>query len=91
MYDFFNGIITTVGAYVPKVLGAILLLVIAWIVAAVARKLTKKFLLKIKMDKHLSKGTEPYNPEQGKERVSAISKMIYLLVFILFCQVYSIG
>ncbi len=71
-------------AYIPNILRALVLLLVAWGVAVLAKKLIEKILVKTNMDRHLSKGTTPPDPENGKRRVSSISKIVYFLVFILF-------
>ena len=70
--------------YIPNVFQALLLLLFAWLVAMLAQKLVQKLLLKTNMDRHLTRGTTPPDPEVGKKRVSSISKMVYFLVFVLF-------
>lgn len=82
--EWFRNVMYMGGAYAMKILGAVLLLVVAWIVATIVKKLVVKLLMKTNMDKHLAKGTQPYSLEKGEERVGSIGKIVYLLVFILF-------
>ncbi len=72
------------GSFALQLLAAVALLVVAWIVATIAKKVVEKVLLKTNMDRHLSKGTDPYNEKIGQERVSTIGKIVFLLVFVLF-------
>ncbi len=82
--NWFGNIMMLIGAYAMKILGVILLLVIAWVMASLVKKVVVKVLMKMNMDQHLAKGTEPFSLETGKERVASIGKIIYLLVFVLF-------
>ncbi len=82
--NWFRNVMYSSGAYAMKILGAVLLLVVAWVVASIVKKLIVKLLMKTNMDKHLAKGTQPYSLEKGEERVNSIGKIVYLLVFILF-------
>ncbi|NLI89279.1 MAG: mechanosensitive ion channel [Epulopiscium sp.] len=71
-------------ALIFRLLGAVLMLLVAWIVAAVVRKVVEKLLIKLGVDKYLSKGTDPLDLDVGKSRVASIARMFYLLVFVLF-------
>lgn len=83
MYDI-NLIMNNILSYIPNILKALILLLIAWGIAVLAKKLVEKLLLKTNMDTHLSKGTQPLDIQNGKEKVSSIAKIVYFLVFILF-------
>lgn len=83
MYDF-SLILNNMLAYIPDILKALLLLVVAFVVAFIFKKIVEKFLLKVNMDEHLSKGTQPPDIESGKEKVESIAKIVYFLVFLLF-------
>lgn len=77
-------VVDNILAYIPNILKALILLLIAWGIAAIAKRLVSKLLLKMNVDKHLSKGVQPPDTESGKEKVKSISKIVYFLVFILF-------
>lgn len=70
--------------YLPSILKALVLFVIAWIVAVVIKNLLQKLLLKMGVQDHLSKGRKPADPDYGKERVKNIAQIAYFLVFLLF-------
>lgn len=70
--------------YIPNIVKALLLFLLAWAVAVIVRNIVKKILLKLNLDKTLSKGKTPADPEYGEERVGNIAQIIYFLVFILF-------
>ena len=83
MYNF-NGVVNNMIGFIPNILKALILLLIAWGVAVLAKKIVEKLLLKTNMDSHLSKGKQPNDIKTGKEKVQSISKIVYFLVFILF-------
>lgn len=83
MYNF-NGVVNNMIGFIPNILKALILLLIAWGVAVLAKKIVEKLLLKTNMDSHLSKGKQPHDIKTGKEKVQSISKIVYFLVFILF-------
>ena len=72
------------GLLLPSLIRALLLLLLAWVVAFVAKKLVVKLLQNGKFDKILAKGKSPASPEHGKEKVESIGKIVYFLVFLLF-------
>lgn len=79
-----NRIFTSFLAYLPNILKALVLLLIAWGIAVLVKSLIEKLLLKIKADEKLAKGKTPVDPDYGKSGVESISNIAYLLVFILF-------
>lgn len=83
MYNF-QVVGNNILSFIPNILKALILLLIAWGVAVLAKKIVEKLLLKTNMDTHLSKGTQPPDIKTGKDRVQSISKIVYFLVFILF-------
>ena len=78
--DLFDSILM----YIPNILKALLLLLIAWGVAVVVKKLLQKLLIKFNVGEHLSKGRSPADPVYGEEKVKDISMLVYYLIFILF-------
>lgn len=70
--------------FIPNILKALILLLIAWGVAVLVRKLVKKALMKFNVDKHLAKSRKPVDTAYGEERVDDIAKVVYFLVFLLF-------
>lgn len=72
------------GLLLPSLIRALLLLLLAWVVAFVAKKLVVKLLQNGKFDRILAKGKSPASPEHGKEKVESIGKIVYFLVFLLF-------
>ncbi|MET3683587.1 sterol desaturase/sphingolipid hydroxylase (fatty acid hydroxylase superfamily) [Alkalibacillus flavidus] len=69
---------------VPNVIAALLILVLAWIVAAVAKGIVQKLFVKVGVHKGLGKTPMVDDENQGKSILESAGKVIYFLVFILF-------
>ncbi len=83
MYELQRAANNLVG-YLPNIVKALLLFLLAWIVAVVVKNIAKKIFLKFNLDRTLSKGKSPADPKYGKERVENIAQILYFLVFVLF-------
>lgn len=83
LYEFRN-MFNSILLYLPNILKAIVLLLIAWGAAVLVRNLTKKVLEKTGVAEHLAKGRKPADPAYGKERAGNIAQIVYFLVFLLF-------
>lgn len=83
MYDIRNSF-DSILLYIPNILRALILFLIAWGIAVIVKKLLQKVLVKMRVGDHLSKGRNPADPAYGKERVRNISQIAYFLVFLLF-------
>ncbi len=83
MSEIQNAINNIIG-FLPNIVKALFLFLIAWVVAVIVKNLVKKVLLKFNVDKTLSKGKTPPDIKYGKERVDNISQIVYYLLFILF-------
>lgn len=79
-----NNMFNSVLAYLPNILKALVLLLIAWGIAVLAKKLIVKVLNKTGMERHLAKGRSPADPDYGKEKAKNIAQIAYFLVFLLF-------
>ena len=79
-----QNILGSILLYIPNIIKALILFLIAWAIAVVVRNLLQKVLIKTKMADHLSKGRNPADPAYGKEKVRNISQIAYFLVFLLF-------
>ncbi|WP_208590137.1 mechanosensitive ion channel [Gracilibacillus suaedae] len=87
MSDFmnpFNNMLNELIHAVPNVIGALLLLVLAWGVAAIAKGIVEKVFVKLRVHKGLIKTKVVNDEEHGKSILAGAGKVIYLLVFILF-------
>ncbi|HLR20566.1 MAG TPA: mechanosensitive ion channel [Tissierellaceae bacterium] len=81
---YFGNTLEGIIGYIPSILKAILLLLIAWGVASLARQIIEKLLFKTKVDEYLARGQKPADPEYGEDKVQDIAQIIYFLVFLLF-------
>lgn len=79
-----NNIFNSVLGFLPNLLKAVILFLIAWGVAVLVKNLITKVLNKTGMERHLAKGRSPADPAYGKERSKNIAQIAYFLVFLLF-------
>ncbi|TWT06848.1 hypothetical protein FQV26_03295 [Planococcus sp. CPCC 101016] len=80
----FRGVGNTIIDYIPNVLGALLLLLIAWIVATIVRAIFTKGLKKAGADRAMVKGHMAKTKEDADRKLDSIGKILYYLIFILF-------
>ncbi|SER19750.1 Conserved TM helix [Gracilibacillus ureilyticus] len=69
---------------IPNVIQALLLLILAWIVAVVAKNIIEKLLVKLGAHKAMSRTKLIKDEAKAKSFLESIAKFVYLLVFILF-------
>lgn len=80
MQDIWNGVEDTVGPYLPRVAGAIAILVIGWLLASIVSGLVRRLLHRTNIDNRLVKaidGEEPVSIE------STVSRGVFYLVMVL--------
>lgn len=70
--------------FIPNILGALLLLLVAWIVATLVRLLFQKVLKKAGADRGMVKAHMAKTVEDADNKLDAIGKIFYYLIFILF-------
>ncbi|MGO1469465.1 MAG: mechanosensitive ion channel [Tissierella sp.] len=70
--------------YIPNIIKALILFLIAWGVAVLIKNLLTKLLLKMNLQDHLAKRSDSGDPVSGKEKVKSIAQIAYFLVFLLF-------
>lgn len=70
-------------SFIPNILWALILFLLALAVAAIVKKLAKKLMVKAKLDEKLSKGQEKES-DYGEKRLDDISQLIYYLVVLFF-------
>ncbi|WP_142827015.1 mechanosensitive ion channel [Planococcus soli] len=80
----FRGAGNTIIDYIPNVLGALLLLLIAWVVATIVRAIFTKGLKKAGVDKAMVRGHMAKTKEDADSKLDSIGKILYYLIFILF-------
>jgi len=80
--DPLNRLLSVIFAYIPQILGAAVLLLLAWIIASAVRWLAVRGLGALKLDKRLgdSAGVE----EERMPVTKSIGDALYWLVFLLF-------
>lgn len=69
---------------IPNIIYALLLLLLAWVIATVAKAIITKGLTKLGLHTAMSKLPIIRSPEQGKDILNTIGKIVYYLIFILF-------
>lgn len=87
MNDFttsFKTMLNNVVQSIPDVIAALLLLVLAWIVASIARGIVRKIFVKMGLHKVISRASFIRDEEHGKSILAQVGQVMYFLVFILF-------
>ncbi|SHI38752.1 Conserved TM helix [Dethiosulfatibacter aminovorans DSM 17477] len=77
-----NNILNTIFAYLPQIIGALILVLIAWVIATFLKKLILGIFSKSNIDKKLEE-----QMEEGPKKVklsTTIAELVYWLVFLLF-------
>jgi len=80
----FRGMFTTMVNFLPNIIGAILLLLVAWIVASIVRAIFTKGLRKLGARRAMVKGHMATDERDADSKLKSIGKIFYYLVFILF-------
>ncbi|MFO7957045.1 MAG: mechanosensitive ion channel [Candidatus Brocadiia bacterium] len=75
-----NNMLTRVFAFLPRLFGAIVLLLVAWLVATVMRRLVSAGISASKLEDRLGEGEAP----GGTSLAKSLGEIVYWLVFILF-------
>ena len=81
MQELLNSFRDSVGLYLPKILSALLLLLVAWIIASILRAVTRRGLQALKVDQKLS---TPEDASAGIAVVKTLSDVVYWIVFLCF-------
>lgn len=80
----FQNLLSTLISGLANVVFALLLLLLAWVIAVVAKKAISKGLMKAGADKGLAKTKLVQSEEQGASIIKSIANVVYFLVFLLF-------
>lgn len=67
--------------FAPKIVGAVVLLIVAWIVANIVRWIVRRGLSAVGLDKRLA--TEE-NPDTGRNLIGTLAMIAYWVVFLFF-------
>lgn len=87
MNDFSNSVSTGFNSFMgflPTLLGAIALLVIAWLIAVLVRKAAQKGLKAAGFGRLLTKWGLTNSDEQANSTIDSIGKVLYYLVWLIF-------
>lgn len=79
-----NDLLYPLMSYLPSFLGMILLIIIAFVLASISRKVTVKGLEKIDFNKHLKKLGVIKEEESSKGIIKNIGQLVYFLVILFF-------
>lgn len=71
-------------SFLPRLLGAILLLVLAWLVATLVKKAIVKGLQAIHFDRKLASWNVVSSGEDGNRMIESLGKVFYYLVWLFF-------
>ena len=82
--EMLGNVLNEILLFIPHLLKAVLLLLVAWVIATLVKKVIEKLLMKTNVDRQLSKGKTPADPAYGKDRVKDIAKIAYFFVFLFF-------
>jgi hypothetical protein len=74
-------LLETILIYVPRILGAVVLLLVAWAIASVARRLVVRGMRATRLDERVSEQTEG---QVSAPLGQAVGEVVYWLVFLLF-------
>jgi hypothetical protein len=77
-----NTLLSQLASFVPQLAGAAILLLVAWIVATVLRKVVSGALRAMQIDKRLGGGEG--GPTEGMSLAASLGEAVYWLVFLLF-------
>ncbi|HSI66755.1 MAG TPA: mechanosensitive ion channel [Planococcus sp. (in: firmicutes)] len=80
----FRDMWTTMINYLPNIIGALLLLLVAWVVAIIVRMIVTKGFKKVGGREALVKGHMATDVRDANEKLNSIGKIFYYLVFLLF-------
>lgn len=82
--DSFRGMLDTMISYIPNIIGALLLLLLAWIIAMIVKGIFTKGLQKAGADRAMVKGHMARDKQDADNKLSSIGRILYFLVFLLF-------
>lgn len=82
--DSFQNVLNDLITAIPNVVMALLLLILAWIVAAIVRTIIQKGLVKLGLGTALGKTPIVEGKDKADDAIRSIGKIAYYIVFILF-------
>lgn len=79
-----NNVWNSLAERLPNLVMGILLILVAWIVAALVKKAIQKGLEAVNMDERLEGWGAVNTAEQGRNMINSIARFVYYIVWILF-------
>lgn len=79
-----NNLLASIFGYLPNIAGAGLLLLVAWVLAALLRRATRAVLQRARLDERLRDRMEPEVESTFSPLSKTLSDVVYWLVFLLF-------
>ena len=83
-----NSLLNQVFQFIPKLIGAVILLVIAWLIATIVRLIVSRALGAFRLDERISSGKEGEEEQTSQEQRIPLTQIIadglYWLIFLLF-------
>jgi len=92
METFMNQFNQLIGSYIPRLLGALAILVVGWFIAILISKAIRKVLIRFKLDSHLTRciSGEGEEPRAANFIAKLLFYIIMLFVFVATFQVLGI-
>jgi hypothetical protein len=84
MTNSFQNMLDTLIAFIPNIIAALLLLLLAWIIAFTVKSIFTKVLKKAGADRGMVKYRLADSEEDAGNKLDRVGKLLYFLVFILF-------
>ncbi|MDE1548080.1 mechanosensitive ion channel [Jeotgalibaca caeni] len=79
-----EGLLTSFLAFLPRLLGALLLVVLAWVLASVVKKGIVKGLQALNFNQKLTKWGVATTTDDGNRMIESIGKVFYYLIWLFF-------
>lgn len=80
----FRGMLDTLIAYIPNIIAALLLLLLAWVIALLVKNIFTKVLKKVGAKNGMVRARLAKNEDDAGNKLDNTGKLLYFLVFILF-------
>ncbi len=81
MQEIIDGFQDELGPYLPRVIGAIVILIVGWIVAAIVSRVVKRLLHRVGIDNRLARAISGESNGEGAEQ--AIASIVYWLIMLV--------
>jgi hypothetical protein len=80
METFMNQVVQLTGSYIPRILGALVIIVVGWFIAVLITKVIRKVLINLKLDDHLTR----WFSREGKELKASgfIARLLFYIIML---------